>query len=118
MESEFRTDEDLSPAQKLLALEMAEGLWEAMQEAGKERIMTCIKVEAMIAAEIADISNNPGEIGLRAEEVPSNQREKVAMQNLVLQRILERRRAAGGQVGWKNWNSMKRDLLSCYGASP
>lgn len=114
MDSEFRTAEDLSPAQVLLAEEMAEGLWEAMQEAGKERLMTCITVESMIAAEIADISTNPEEVGLRAEDVPSNEREKAAMQNLVLQRILEKRRAAGGHIGWNDWRSMKRDLLSRY----
>lgn len=54
MDLDFRTTEDLNPPQQLLASEMAEALWEAMQAAGKQRIMTCIAVERMIAAEIME----------------------------------------------------------------
>ncbi|GAQ93351.1 hypothetical protein KFL_014620010, partial [Klebsormidium nitens] len=107
MDLDFRTTEDLSPPQQLLALEMAEALWEAMEAARKERIMTCLAVESMIAAEVSEIASNPEAAGLRAEEVPSNEREKAAMQNLVLQRILEKRRAKGGYVGWQSYKSMK-----------
>lgn len=51
------------------------------------------------------------------EEVPSNERQRVAMENLVLQKILEKRRARGGQVGWQSWQSMKEDLLGRYGGA-
>ncbi|GAQ90329.1 hypothetical protein KFL_006280040 [Klebsormidium nitens] len=85
-----------------------------MQEARKERIMTCIAVERMITAEVSEISADPTAMGLRAEEVPSNQREKVAMENLVLQKILKKRRVRGGYVGWRNWRSMKNDFLGRY----
>ncbi|GAQ91172.1 DNA excision repair protein ERCC-6 [Klebsormidium nitens] len=117
MDTEFRTTEDLSPPQQLLALEMAEALWEAMEEARKERIMTCLAVENVIAAEVSEIASNPAAAGLRAEEVPSNEREKAAMQNLVLQRILEKRRAKGGFAAWQSFESMKDDLLSRYGSA-
>lgn len=115
MDPEFRTTEDLSPPQRLLALEMAEALWEAMEEARKDRILTCLAVENMIAAEVSEIASNPVAAGLRVEEAPLNEREKAAMQNLVLQSILEKRRAKGGYVGWRSYKSMKNDLLSRYG---
>jgi hypothetical protein len=65
---------------------MAEAIWEAMEAAQKARIMTCLAVENMIAGEVSKIANNPAAAGLRVEEVPLNEREKTAMQNLVLQK--------------------------------
>ncbi|GAQ93057.1 hypothetical protein KFL_012750030 [Klebsormidium nitens] len=70
--------------------------------------MECIAIEKVIATEIADVRADPVSPGLTREKAPTNDAEVTAMQNLVLQTILEKRRALGGYVGWKNRASFER----------
>jgi hypothetical protein len=112
---EFRTTEDLSPQQQDLALQMAEGLWELLVQERKERSMECIALENVIRLEIADIRSNPRAAGLSEEEIPTNDAETIAMENLVLQTLLERRRLHGGYARWSDWESFKAYMLGKYG---
>ena len=59
-------------------------------------------IEEVIRLEVSDITCNPVAAGLRPEEVPSNEIEEAAMQNLVFQAILEKRRLGGGYRAWRD----------------